>query len=488
MRRSSTTSIVIFALTAACAMAAAQGCGSGSDSSVFPSQSNGDDGGGRDGSGEPQLLPPDVFGDGGLADSAQCVNLQCNQVTCSGGGKTTVTGTVYDPAGANPLYNAIVYVPNGKVEAFKPGVTCDQCGAVASGSPLVSALTDATGKFTLENVPVGSDIPLVIQIGRWRRQITIPSVAACTETKLTDKTQTRLPKNKAEGDIPLMAISTGQADPFECLLLKMGIDAAEFTTSTGTGRVHYFHENGVDLGGGAPPGSDLWSQAATLKNYDLVLLPCEGGPNAHTAGQNNLLEYTNVGGRVFTTHYSYAWTQAIWPSTGAWDLDQMYLDDITSTIDVSFPKGKAFADWLQNVGATTTYGKLAEHEARHDLDKVNAPPSQQWISIDGLQVGASANKRTTKAATSVQHMTFNTPINAGVDDAGNPLQCGKVVYSDFHVSASALDPNQKFFPATCKSGPLSDQEKALEFMIFDLSACIQKEDAPPAPPPPPTVR
>src|SRR4029079_7089617 len=123
----------------------------------------------------------DPFGEGDGGASGPCVNLQCKQVTCPGGGKTTVSGTVYDPAGKNPLYNVVVYVPNSPPKPFVDGATCDKCDTLYTGDPLVSALTGPDGKFSLENVPVGADIPLVIQIGKWRKQIKIPSVAECVD-------------------------------------------------------------------------------------------------------------------------------------------------------------------------------------------------------------------------------------------------------------------------------------------------------------------
>src|SRR5262249_6164040 len=210
---------------------------------------------------------PGDGGDGG------CVNYQCSQVSCPGGGTTSITGKIYDPAGNVPLYNAIVYVPNGQVQPFTPGVTCDRCGAITSGSPLVLTVTGADGSFRLDNMPTGTNIPLVIQIGRWRRQVTIPTVTACTSNPITDVNLLRLPRNKSEGDIPQMAIATGSADPFECLLLKMGIAASEFTPPTGAGRVHYYVSNGKNLPPpGAPAASTLWTDAGTLSNYDVVML------------------------------------------------------------------------------------------------------------------------------------------------------------------------------------------------------------------------
>src|SRR6185312_1871446 len=124
-------------------------------------------------------------------------------------------------------------VPNAKVQPFTPGVSCDNCASTVSGSPLVSAVSGVDGTFTLTNVPVGANIPLVIQLGRWRRQVTISNVVACQENAL-DPDLTRLPRNKNEGHIPLMAFATGSVDALECVLRKIGVDQSEFTAPTGT--------------------------------------------------------------------------------------------------------------------------------------------------------------------------------------------------------------------------------------------------------------
>jgi hypothetical protein len=98
---------------------------------------------------------------------------------------TTLSGTVYDPAGVHPIYNALVYVPNAPLDAVPTGAICDQYTAEASGQPITNALTDINGNFTISNVPGGSNIPLVIQVGRWRRQVTIPSVTDCVDNPIT---------------------------------------------------------------------------------------------------------------------------------------------------------------------------------------------------------------------------------------------------------------------------------------------------------------
>ena len=266
-------------------------------------------------------------------------------VTCEGGQATTISGTVVagtDPAkgfGApDPVYNAYVYIPSGPLQPITTGATCDQCATPQHS--LASAVTGVDGTFTLTNPPVGPNVPLVIQLGKWRRAINV-NVAPCQNNALTTA-ETRLPRNQAEGNIPRFAIDTGNADVLECVLRKMGIDDAEFTDPNlvggipqSAGRVHFYQAspNGVpdpnvdiSVGGAVisantPAEDQLWGSQATMSSYDLVLFPCEGGPNNLTnAAKQTLTTYANLGGRVFATHYSYVWlfNDAPFSSTATW--------------------------------------------------------------------------------------------------------------------------------------------------------------------------
>ncbi len=419
-------------------------------------------------------LPPGICGGGSAPsvcggeapDAGACTNLCLRQVTCDGGATTTVSGVVYAPNGVDPLYNAVVYVPNAAVAPFPPGVACEQCGAAASGSPLVSVITGPDGKFLLTDVPTGPSVPLVIQIGRWRRQIIIPSVTACANTALPADL-TRLPRNQGEGDIPLMALATGSVDALECVLRKIGIDDTEFTVPAGqggAGRVNLYLSNGSTVGPATPVASQLYGSLAALSAYDMVLFPCEGGQiDKPLAAQDNVIQYANAGGRVFTTHYSYVWLYDDPPfsTTASFAVNQNPLPDLTGYLDTSFPKGKALAQWLVDVGASTSYGQIPLHTIRHDVNAVVAP-SQLWIAADP-QVSANA----------VMHYTFNTPVGAA------PLaQCGRVLFDDFHVEDAPTA--GVVFPDECTGGAMTPQEKLLEFMLFDLASCI----TPDVPPPP----
>ncbi len=436
----------------------------------------------------------------------RCKNLCLKQTTCPGGGTTSISGTVVAATLPNfgspdPIYNALVYVPNETVRPFGPKITCSSCESQVTGAPLVTATTGPDGKFTLTNVPVGNEIPLVIQLGRWRRQVKV-NVQGCKNNPLTLE-QTRMPRNKSEGDIPQFALATGRVDAIECVLHKMGIDKAEFTPPEQGGRVHVYQQSGTpdQPSGGVvqrgandvkitPPESQLWGNASTLENYDIVVMPCRGGP-APPAGANpqRVIDYTNAGGRFFATHYSYTWLTwmlktaqkgypvgalPIW--TGNLDTrpdDWRMRIEEPSLVDQTTDKGKAFYSWLQNVNALNgaAPGDIGIKDFRTDLTSIEAP-AQRYIYTDA-----------TMKAVTVQQFDLAMPWNE------QPAkQCGKVVFSDFHVAdKDGLTDKLMFSNDNCNADPLRPQEKVLEFLLFDIASCAKPLNLPPPPPPPPAA-
>jgi hypothetical protein len=462
-----------------------------------------------------------TLGNGEAGSSGPCTGLQCYVAQCSGGTTSTLSGTVTDPAGQVPMYSATVYIPvdpTGVIPAFTTGVTCDQCAGAVPPDAVASTTTDVNGNFTLSGIPTGSGllVPVVVQMGKWRREILLSGLSSCTNNVMTtnctatDKTMCafRLPKNQHDGydpadasydhaDMPQMAMVTGSADPLECILLKAGISESEFSSYNGTNsvpaaHVHMFESNNAPgayldpaLGQKIENASTLWRDtspttvaAPHYNYYDVVLDACEGSAiDKHTVGggtpTNNqagepyydLQQYVNGGGRAFLTHYSYVWLQygsaknyvagpnnwnglVNWLGT-PWTGTYATQDPLTANVITNFPKGAAYEQWLFNVGASTVLDQLTIHEGRQDLynpsgaaSPLTSPPSSGFAAGVQPWLNASDQAESSSKRAYIPHFTFNTPLNAS---AAN--QCGRVVFSDFHVSANSLVANNP--NATC---------------------------------------
>jgi hypothetical protein len=408
------------------------------------------------------------------------------RVACEGGATTRLSGTVYIPSGQLPLYNVMVYVPETELAPLEPGVSCN---CEISGEPIVSTLTDASGRFVLDDVPVGEHIPLVIQVGDWRREIDIGTVEPCVETAVPDQTM-RLPATQAEGDIPRIAVATGRLDALECLVRKLGVAESEFTNPGGGGRVQLFSghygslEYGDTLNDGAlfPPAEALWTELPSLSEYDIVLLSCEGDRdyvgNKPASALQAMYDYVNLGGRMFASHYHSVWFQqgpGLFPEIASFTSasDREY-SSITGQVVTSFPKGQALSEWIVNSGVTPD-GEVPIEGGAHTIVQENEQYAQRWLE--------------TVDPPSVQYISANTPL--GASDAE---QCGRVVLSDLHVSPGPREVDGEIiqadfsapdvrFPEGCVTDTLSPQEAVLAFMLFDLSACIVPDDRAPAPPP-----
>ena len=402
-----------------------------------------------------------------------CVGLQCNVEGCP----TSVSGTVYAPNGTLPLYNVTLYVPNAPLDPLTKGASCDRCGTTLSGSPITTALSDYKGHFQLNNVPSGSNIPLVIQLGKWRRQVTIPNVTACTDNPLTDPNMTRLPKKQSEGDMPRIAVTLGSCDHLSCMLPKVGIDSSEFgVASDGDKKAVHFYSTPDALGLGGtdtpgPPGmssaTPLWSSATALAHYDAAIFSCEcsEAPNSKDATSYAAVRsYLDMGGRIFTTDFQYTWYKFS-PDP---QMSSMGVipggappGNAPITVNTSFPKGKALADWMDYTKLSPSYGQVVPDEVYDNFSSVDPMKTKTFASAE--------------TPATPHFITVNTPV-------GQPAmqQCGRAIHLDAHINLT--DTIDASFPAGCSSS-IKSSEAAFAFLFFDLSSCIQDESMPPMPPP-----
>jgi hypothetical protein len=429
-----------------------------------------------------------------------------------------LTGTVLAPNGTLPLPNALVYIPNGSttspfgVQPFVDGVAAGACTCDVTGDPLVTATSDVDGTFTLTGVPAGANIPLVVQLGHWRRLVTIPNVAQCTATAV-DHSLTSLPTRQGMGStvdsIPLMALSTGGVDAMECVLRKMGVEDSQFSNAGGTGRVRFYHDNGATCtnGGGSCTGvtpaiTQLTATQAEVEQYDALIFPCNG--NVHDVAQadktrvldaaTNTQAYVNKGGRAFFTHYSYGWLYNQQPSinlpwistTTAKANDGTHHDPTQQVqIDTTFPRGAIFAKWLGltpavNALSGTNPPTIAVDESREVVtnpatwnNTLTPIPALRWAFYQNNNPNAD-----------MLHVTFDTPWGLKPEQ-----QCGRVLYSGFHVTTAAIagstcaqatgggsaNTSKCAFPAEC-SATFTAQEKVLAYFLFDMTACVQPPD------------
>jgi hypothetical protein len=440
--------------------------------------------------------PPRVIAEDPSVGDAACddESLSCLVWTnCT----TTLTGTVLDPAGRNPIFGAVVFVPStrGELPPIATGSpSCDLCGPPI-GDYVTAAGTDASGRFTLSNVPAGSDIPLVVQTGKWRRQITLPSVTACSTVDLPDGLL-RLPRNRSEGDMPQMALLAGGCDRFACFLRSVGIDASEFGPPNSGGRVDVYRGmNSAGYGPGLSSGvagdcttdsCPLWSNEASLLAYDQLLLGCECGPNDQTkpaASRQALHDFVAAGGRVMAVHSQSTWLENGPPSfqgIATWTDDAGALDPGPLAIGTSL-KAIQLRKQLGALGALEGNGLLAvgPTDVGASVAAVDGGSVSNWLSDPGD--GGVVAPRLFSLGVGLSSTTLPTDGEISV--------CGKFVFSDIHpggnVPGVAADAGTDAgvtaplpIPDSCDGAPLTPDQLALEFLLFDTNFC------PPPPPPP----
>jgi hypothetical protein len=332
------------------------------------------------------------------------------------------------------------------------------------------------GSFTIANVPPGEAIPLVIELGPWRRVVRV-DVPPCTVTTLSPE-QTRLPRRLQEGNemdnIPRIAVATGADDPIECVLRKLGVEDSQFSNAGGDGRIQFYVDNGAVFDDRTPNYRQLTASPDELRRYDAVLYPCRGAAHTEPAeDQARLLElstdsssYLRYHGRILLSHHSAAWLQDMAPWNALpWLSDADTGSTLVAEVGTSFRRGQTVAEWLA----------LPAVDALWAADPPRVSLSGAYLQVSNPLGDASFEPWLTTYQDSPSPATllwmFNATRLSPTDY--NPVG-GRVVFSSFHVPTPEIPGGTAagaVFPEECDD-TFTTQDKLLAYVLFELMRCF----------------
>lgn len=283
--------------------------------------------------------------------------------------------------------------------------------------------------------------------------------------------------------MPRIALTTGVCDDIGCLLPKLGIDPSEIgiPNDGDQKRVHVYRGamDAADAPRGSAPSSTLWSSAASLSRYDMLLLSCECGErteNKGPAANEAMTRYLEGGGRIFTTDFMYTFYRDS-PSA-----------ELRRAIDVrgggheggrpmsivpGSGGGKELSSWLRAAtpqSPETVEGRVDFESVFENIASVDPSRARVWaVSPRPLAPTSPPGPRI---------VSVDFPIGRSAGE-----QCGRAVHIDAHVhQPKAGDRVGPDYPKTCGS-TMSTSEAALAFFLFHLADCVVPPTARPGVPP-----
>ena len=346
-------------------------------------------------------------------------------------GKTTLRGKTYAPNGTLPLAGVLVYETDALPAPIPDAAYCDSCRVLPAGTFVQSA---ADGSFELMG-HAGTHY-LVTEKGQFRRVRTIV-VGADGTVQDVAKVITTLPGATAAGTdgqddtIARIAMmdeqSPGDNDAIQNALTALGITS---WTSFGDDLGKVNEEN--------------------LRNYHIALFPCDGtslnkpGSSERTA----LRAFVQAGGKVYASDWSHQF------------VDEPFEEFFKHPNRV----------WGADTGAQAPAGKYEDDGLKAWLGNVSPGEDPNdthfegvWSTYLGVQP-ADVPDATGATHTVTPHVYASVTETSGLyysKEAATSMEfgCGRALLSTFHVHGGS-------------SSNLLMQEKALLYMLLDVSTCI----------------
>lgn len=346
-------------------------------------------------------------------------------------GQTTLKGKTYAPNGTLPLAGVLVYETNTPPDPIPDGTYCDSCRVLPEGTFVQSG---ADGSFEFK-AHAGARY-LVTEKGQFRRVRKIV-VGPDGTVQDVEKEVTTLPGATAAGTdgqidtaarIALMdEQSAGDNDAIQQALTALGI--TQWTS---------FHDDLDQV------------NAANLANFHIALFPCDGSTmNKPGSSERAAIRgFVQAGGKVYASDWSHQF------------VDEPFEEFFDHPNRV----------WNADTGAQAPAGKYEDADMKAWLGNVSPgedPNSTHfegvWSTYLGVQA-ADVPDATGATHTVTPHVYASVTDTSGLyysKEAATSMEfgCGRALLSTFHVHGAS-------------GQNLLMQEKALLYMLLDVSTCI----------------
>lgn len=395
----------------------------------------------------------------------------------------TVSGTVRFPNGEQPMPGAMVYALPRDGELPSRSGTCQQCIAAAA---IAHVLTDARGAFSLPITPNEQD--LIIEKGSFRRRVPL-NTSACGASIALEDEQTRLPRNAEEGDVPRIAVVTGNYDQMEDVLAKLGLGDTtvdgNYVRGTGiidtyTGRGGEFDDKGLPLGSLI----DLLHNPAQLASYDAIVIDCGNTFESQFLwdwkAMTALRNFVADGGRLYATDWSYDFIEGLFPeklafvtSNGAGLSTTPEAENHAQggTVSTEERTGRVLDPqlqaWLDGLGVLDEeqgfplHGFLSEWSV---MAAFQEGAVKEWVQGNGDWGWSVRSSGYDYYKDTYITGTENTPPMTVTFEHG----CGRVLYSSYHTAEQTYDPETGMVETA-----LVPQELILGYLLFEISTCVE---------------
>jgi hypothetical protein len=363
------------------------------------------------------------------------------------GAHTTLSGVALAPNGTDPVEGGIIEIWATVPAALPHGVHCENC---AHSDALAFAVSGSDGKFNvnLDGLPFATSYAVTVRKAGFRRILPSATILVCANTPL-DKSQTSLPGKSAEGDLPKIAVSTGNVDHLEKVLTAMGITEFDCVKGLPPGSAKETCTRAETLG-------ELLADSSAMNEYAMIFIACAVAdtyePKSYDdVSAKNLRAWIAQGGKLVATDDSYDFVEQTYPEGIDFQGTAVAagLAQPPNTAEI----GASASSVMGVVGDTSLAAWLGNFPGAINTAK--------QVNLTGFLSNWAVQRSPGPKTTVIVHGQASWTGGSGdvpLTSQFEVMGCGRVIFSSYHTSGNGA--------------ALLPQERILEYLLLEVGACI----------------